>query len=327
MKDMVSVILPVYNRQDYIEECIRSVQAQSHQNFEVVLVDDGSADHTLAICRKLAERDPRIRLLSANHSGVSAARNKALDEAQGEYVFFLDSDDVINPLLFEVLVKGMQESGAQMAGTSVASVNEKAWYKVQERLQQPPVPGETTYKTHEETLHALFHGDSPFGMIGGVMIRRDYIGDTRFRTDLFIGEDYYFVYQNLIKGANTVFLKDKKWYYARSHENNTSWNWGYEGFWTRFYRRQLVWESEESFGRKEYADIQKRDAFSCFMVCFQKNKLSSEDSKKMQKTLRMHAGALLPALSLKSKFLCLLAAYAPAVYLGIRMLLQKKRDL
>lgn len=324
---MVSVILPAYNRQDYIEECIRSVQAQSHQNFEIIVIDDGSTDGTPALCRQLAEQDSRIRLLTGNHTGVSAARNKGLDEAQGAFVFFLDSDDVINPLLLETLVNGMQDTGAKMAGTAVSSVSKNNWPKVQERLQQPSEPGETMHKSHEETLHALFHGRSPFGMIGGVMMRRDYIGDTRFRTDLFIGEDYYFIYQNLIKGANTVFLKDKKWYYARNHTNNLSWDWSYTGFWTRFYRRQLVWESEESFGRKEYADIQKRDAFSCFIRCFQKNKIHSEDSKNMRKTIQEYKDALLPALASKTKIIFLLAAYAPAAFLCIMKTKAKLRKL
>lgn len=326
MKDMVSIVLPVYNRQDYIEECIRSVQAQSHQNFEILVIDNNSADDTLSICQALAGQDSRIKLLSTPCAGVSSARNRGLEAAQGDYVFFLDSDDVIHPLLLETLVKGMQESSAKMAGTGVASVPENQWHKVRERLQQPPTPGETTPKSHEETLYALFHGKSPFGMIGGVMIRRDYIGDTRFCTDLFIGEDYYFVYQNLIKGTNTVFLKDKKWYYARNHKNNTSWNWGYDGFWTRFYRRQLVWESEEAFGRREYANIQKIDAFSCFTNCLRRNRPNSEDARKMCRKIREYRSVLFPAFTYKQKLFYLLSAYTPALYLKIVSLMKKLKS-
>ncbi len=81
IKDLISVIIPVYNREKVIEECIDSVFAQSYQNFEIVIVDDGSTDSTLQICKRLAEKDERIKLFVAGHGGVSAARNIALDKA------------------------------------------------------------------------------------------------------------------------------------------------------------------------------------------------------------------------------------------------------
>lgn len=105
----VSVIISVYNRENYIEECLLSVLEQSHKDFEIVLVDDGSTDNTLAICEALAEKEPRIKIIKGEHKGVSAARNLALDNAIGEYLFFLDSDDTIHPLLLEALVDGAEK--------------------------------------------------------------------------------------------------------------------------------------------------------------------------------------------------------------------------
>ena len=76
---LISVITPVYNRELYIEECINSVLAQSYQKFEIIIVDDGSTDKTYEICRSLALNDDRIKLFAANHGGVSAARNRAIE--------------------------------------------------------------------------------------------------------------------------------------------------------------------------------------------------------------------------------------------------------
>ena len=129
MSSLVSVIIPVYNRQGYIEECVRSVFAQSHQNIEILLVDDGSTDQSVSICEGLAREDARVRLVESAHGGVSAARNKGLDLAQGEYVFFLDSDDVIHPRLIEALADGLSSSGAAMAGSHVINVWEKNWHR------------------------------------------------------------------------------------------------------------------------------------------------------------------------------------------------------
>lgn len=322
MKDMISVIIPVYNRQDVIAECVQSIQAQSHQNFEIILIDDGSADQTLDICKKLANEDSRIKLLAMEHAGVSAARNRGLDAAVGEYVFFVDSDDVIHPLPLESLIGGMKKSDAAIAGTGIINVAQKNWGKVRELIAQDPGPGETTHQSHPETLHAVFCTVSPINLIGGVMMRRDLIGDTRFNPDLFIGEDFYFIYQNLIKGASTVFLK-QKWYYCRIHANNSSWNYSYSGFWTRFHRRELVWRSEEAFGRAEYANRQKQEAFSIFLGCLKKNPIHGVDSRKMREVMKDYRDTLLPALKPGDKVRYFLAVHMPAAYRAVVQVKQK----
>lgn len=311
MNTVVSLIIPVYNREKVVEECIRSVQAQSYQQFEILLIDDGSTDNSAAICTALAAQDSRIKFFPSAHIGVSGARNIGLDAATGEYVFFLDSDDVIHPQLLEILVSGMEEYHAAMAGTGCAACSEARWTSVKPTFMQSLMTPDFTYHDHPDVLSAVFRGDSPLGMIGGVMMRRNWIADTRFRTDLFIGEDFYFIYENLIKGADAVFLKQKG-YLNRLHSSNTSWQYDFNGFWTRFYRRQLVWESEASFGRKDYACLQKQQAFSCFVRCFQKNRPYSDDCRKMRAVLKQYKGELLPALSAKTGLLYRLCLIFPA---------------
>ncbi len=307
---MISIIIPIYNREKYIEECVQSICAQSYSDWEILLIDDGSTDRTLELCQKLADEEARIKVLQIKHAGVSAARNVGIEAAKGEYLFFLDSDDVIHPLLLEALVRGFEQSDAGIGGTAVVNVPEKYWDKVSEHVAQDVDPGVTTYQNHEETLEAVFHTWSPINVIGGVMIRRDLIGETRFRTDLFIGEDFYFIYENLIKGASTVFLK-QKWYYCRHHEHNSSWNFDFSGYMNRFYRRELVWKSEEAFGRTEYAACQKRQAFGFCVACMRKHKPYSSDSRKMRKVLRAYKKELFPALKLKQKIGYYLYVYIP----------------
>ncbi len=310
---MVSVILPVYNREEYIEECISSVQEQSYQNFEIVLVDDGSTDNTLSICKGLAEKDARIKIFEGDHKGVSAARNLALDNAEGEYVFFLDSDDTVHPLLFEALVKGMQESGAEISGTCCFAIRQMNWHKLEKAKAKYPAPAELEFLDNPQAVDSVFKGGTPLNLIGGCMMRREYVADTRFNTDIYIGEDYLFVYENLIKGGKVAFLK-QKWYYERIHDNNTSWDWSFNGFLTRFNRRLLVAESEKKLGRIKFSNQQTREAFAIFTHCQGKNKLSSPDAKKMRKHIKKYNKTIFPLFTFKGKIGYILAVYLPYLY-------------
>lgn len=310
---MISIILPVYNREKYIEECIRSVYAQTYQNFEVIVIDDGSVDGSLALCRAFAEKDARIKVLNGPHLGVSAARNVGLDAAEGDFVFFLDSDDIIHPQLLEVLVSSLKNTDADISGTKYTSIWENYWDKAYTCIENDNGPGETSYLSFEDTLEAVFNEKSPFGMIGGVMMRRSMIGDTRFRTDLYIGEDFFFIYENLIKGISAVFLK-QSWYYARNHRDNTSWDFGYSGFMNRLLRRELVWKSEESFGRIQYANQQKNAAFRLYPGFIDKRKMSPQEERKMKKVLRSYGNSLFSGLTVHNKTMYILWLWIPGGY-------------
>ncbi len=321
---MVSVIIPVYNRQDVVSECVQSVLAQSDPDFEIILIDDGSTDRTMEICRELAMQDTRIVLLEGGHGGVSAARNRGLEAARGEYLLFLDSDDVIHPMLLEALVAGLEDSGAAMGGTGVQSIRHDRWQTLADIMAREPGPGVTTHQDHETTRSMVFEQVTPINLIGGVIMRRALVGDTRFRTDLFIGEDFYFVYENLIKGTDSVFLK-QKWYYARMHPGNSSWNYSFEGFWTRFYRRELVWKSEEALGYPQNARREKRSGFACFLSCLKANDPRGPVAEQMRQTMREYRRILLPALNGKDKLRYYLSVYTPSVYLTLSRIKKKLR--
>lgn len=312
MNNLISVIIPVYNREHTIAECIQSVLDQSYPAIEVVLIDDGSGDRSADICRDYEKKDARVRLLCAGHGGVSAARNLGIDAAKGTYLFFLDSDDVIHPALLEALVDGMERSGAAIGGSCVRNIPQQHWHKLNGLIASDCAPGETVFYSHEDTLHAIFREKTPLNMIGGVMMRRDLVGETRFRTDLFIGEDFYFIYENLIKGTGSAFLK-QIWYYCRLHGDNLSRNRDFDGFWSRFYRRKLVWESEEALGRKDNADCEKRGAFGCFLNCLKVCDPRGDDARKMRRVIKEHKKTLLPALTLPGKVRYFLAVYFPGI--------------
>ena len=312
MTPLVTVLVPMYNRQQYIEDCVRSVQAQSWGEWELLLVDDGSTDDTVKLCRTMAQADSRIRLVFSDHGGVSRARNQGLELARGKYVFFLDSDDVIHPLLLETLVLAMERQGTPIAGSLRHHVPERGWHKVPEVMARQTQLGHTDLKDHEAMLEAVFTTQTPLNVIGGVMIRRDWIGQTRFREDLYIGEDFYFVYENMIKGAEALFLREV-WYYARLHESNLSWDFAYSGFANRLYRRELVWQQEEAFGRPQYANVQKRQVYGIWLKCLSKKTVNRSDKAQMRKTMRAYRKTLFPGLTLLMKLSYIGFAYLPVM--------------
>lgn len=106
---MISIIIPVYNTEQYLPECIESILAQTFQDFELILVNDGSKDGSGKVCDEYAKKDERIRVIHKENGGVSKARNTGLDAAQGQYVMFCDADDYAEPQWCEMLYKQIQK--------------------------------------------------------------------------------------------------------------------------------------------------------------------------------------------------------------------------
>lgn len=104
MTPLVSIIVPIYNAQNYLSQCIESIQSQAYSNIEVILVDDGSTDDSLAVCNKYALEDSRITVIHKNNGGVSSARNTGLDSCHGKWVGFVDSDDLPKSLMYDTMI-------------------------------------------------------------------------------------------------------------------------------------------------------------------------------------------------------------------------------
>lgn len=111
MKPLVSVIVPVYRAEDYLDVCIGSLLAQTYSYQEIILVDDGSPDGSPALCDELAARDERITVIHQENGGASSARNRGLELANGQYIVFVDSDDLMPPQGIEMLVEGILAAG------------------------------------------------------------------------------------------------------------------------------------------------------------------------------------------------------------------------
>ena len=131
---MISIIVPVYKVEPYLHQCVDSILKQTYQDIEVLLVDDGSPDKCGEICDEYARRDNRIRVFHTENKGLSAARNLGLREAKGEYIGFVDSDDWIEPSMFETLLRRLEETEADISVCEIFieyKKNHTAWHHVQ----------------------------------------------------------------------------------------------------------------------------------------------------------------------------------------------------
>ena len=122
---LISVIVPIYNIVEYLPRCVNSIRRQTYRNLEIILVDDGSTDNSGALAEKMALEDKRIRVLHKENGGSSSARNLGLSKASGDYIGFVDSDDYIEPEMYERLLAAMLEENLLMAQTSRDEIDEQ----------------------------------------------------------------------------------------------------------------------------------------------------------------------------------------------------------
>lgn len=147
----ISVIIPVYNVEKYLHECVDSVLAQSYQNFEIILVDDGSSDCSPAICDAYAEKDHRILVIHKENGGQSDARNCGIGHASGDYLVFMDSDDFWDDQeALERLVQRAKKSGADVINYSYKKYYETSGQKVPQFDQVPPMDLKLTKKSEQK---------------------------------------------------------------------------------------------------------------------------------------------------------------------------------
>lgn len=125
MNDLISVVVPVYNVENYLERCLSSLINQTYRNLEIILINDGSTDNSLSVCQDYAKKDKRIKIYSQKNGGLSSARNKGISLASGKYIGFVDSDDVISLKMYENLYKAMIENDSEIGLCDFVCFSEK----------------------------------------------------------------------------------------------------------------------------------------------------------------------------------------------------------
>ena len=176
MDPLVSIIIPVYQVEKYLDKCIASVVNQTYTNLEIILVNDGSPDNCPALCDQWQSRDSRIKVIHQENGGLSKARNEGMKLATGEFIGFVDSDDWIELNMYETLLSAMLETGADIAICKF----QKDFENSQKIIQEPEPPVNKIY-TSEKVLELLLTGKSFISTaVWDKLFRRHVIGNIRF---------------------------------------------------------------------------------------------------------------------------------------------------
>lgn len=202
MRPMVSIIVPIYNAENYLRRCVDSILNQEYTDFELMLVNDGSTDASGDICEEYGDQDPRIIVIQKENTGVSDSRNRALDRARGKYLQFLDSDDWITPDATRLFVRAAEEYGCDMVISDFYRV-------VGERLSTKGDIEEEGVLTREEFAAHMMENPADFyyGVLWNKLYRRDIVEEHNLRMDTDINwcEDFMF---------NLEYIRYAKVFYA-----------------------------------------------------------------------------------------------------------------
>lgn len=200
-KPLISVVVPVYNVEDYLQECLDSLLAQTYPNFEVILVDDASTDGSGGLCDAAAARDRRVQTIRfSENQGPSAARNAGIRRARGAYLSFVDADDRVEPELLERLYQSLTEAGAEVSACGADGIH----------ITDGPA---RTY-SREEAIRCLARG-TPFNLVPwGKLYRADLVKQQCFPEDIFYSEDLLFLYRLLERVDCVAYIPDRLYHYT-----------------------------------------------------------------------------------------------------------------
>lgn len=193
MKPTFSIIVPVYNVELYLRRCIESVLTQSYHDFELILVDDGSKDNSGAICDEYAKKDNRVRVFHKENGGVSSARNVGLNEAEGEWICFVDSDDYLLPTALLNIQKTLNKVDAVLYLFDYQQNDTPCRLPFGEKISKEEyIKAILTYKLQT----------SPWAKI----YRRSLLNGIQFNKDLVIGEDLLFNFEYIMQLSNKEYI-------------------------------------------------------------------------------------------------------------------------
>ena len=201
--DKVSIIVPVYNVEKYLDECMESILSQTYSNLEVILIDDGSTDSSGNVCDNYKALDNRIVVIHKPNGGLSSARNAGMDIATGDYLIFVDSDDIISLNMVSEMMKKADETGAQIVSSLMT--------EEREMLDKGQTDKVSVFDSHG-ALRCIFSDDTILTSASGKMYRSGLWKDIRFPTDK-IFEDFATIYKVIKKASKTVAFEDWQYFY------------------------------------------------------------------------------------------------------------------
>ncbi len=207
MKDLISIVVPIYNAQDTLERCLLSIKEQTYKNFEVILVDDGSIDNSKVICKKIIKNDDRFKYFYKINEGVAKTRNFGLKLCKGQYITFIDSDDYVSIYYIEKLYKGLISNDCDISVCLAQNVYKEIYqdFKINSKLQYNILSAEQAleFMLLEKDIDTSFWGKMYKKNLFDKIIIKDYK----------IFEDLDTMYKIILKANKIILIKEKLYFY------------------------------------------------------------------------------------------------------------------
>lgn len=211
----VSVIVPAYNIQDYIVKCLESIANQTYKNLEVIVVDDGSSDNTGKLADEFAENDNRFIVIHKKNGGASSARNRGINISSGDFIGFVDGDDIIENDMYEMLINNAIKYDADIShcGYKVVENNKETLFYGTEKL---------IIQDRKKGLLDLFEGTLIEPSLCNKIFKNNIVGDIRLDESIRINEDLYFNVLLFDKSKKSVFEDKSKYIYIKREGSATT---------------------------------------------------------------------------------------------------------
>lgn len=214
MQEKISIIVPVYNVEAYLERCIESILSQTYTNFELLLIDDGSTDASGYLCDQLALRDKRIRVIHKENGGLSAARNTGIDHASSDLIGFIDSDDYIDEDMYETLYCQLRESNADLSMCG--------HYDVFHQIPEKQVSEIKTWNlSSEEAIKMVMEAKVLSVTAVNKLYKKELFNHLKFEVGK-IAEDAFIMIRLLDQCQKVVATNEKKYYYVHRENSITT---------------------------------------------------------------------------------------------------------
>ena len=214
MNGLVSIIIPVYNTEKYLRRCLDSVIGQTYYNIEVIIVDDGSNDDSLNICKQYAFLDHRIDFIHQSNAGVSTARNVGLKNAKGDYICLIDADDYLDDRYVETMLKAMANVDMVACSSYILEGDDG-------KCQSINTIAKDSMLSKKEALYCLFNSNGYHGWCWNKMFKLDVIkkNTLHFEEKLKFCEDELFCLQYILHIDSACFIKDRLYHYVRNEKS------------------------------------------------------------------------------------------------------------
>lgn len=215
MSHKISIIVPVYNVQKYLDKCIQSIINQTYKNIEIILVNDGSTDNSGVICEKYADIDSRIIYINKQNGGLSSARNAGLDVCSGDYIGFVDSDDYIDSSMYEKMLSFMISEGCDIVecGVNYCTDTEVDYFRIQ---NNEVVSGKDALKRHLDITSKLL---LPRTAVWSKLYKRKFWSEDRFPLG-HVHEDYLLTCKDLYIAEKVGLLKEGLYFHLTTNKNS-----------------------------------------------------------------------------------------------------------